>query len=236
MNALRNSLGETLTRLRRGSGLTQARVAELLCSRGLDIRPAGVSKWEKGQTMPNAEQFLALCDIYSVQDVMSEFTGSGGLLAGLNAEGRALVYGYARVLKLCGLYGEQKRSSRTLPLYSLAASAGTGQFLDDESSEPIDAEAAPEGADFAVRIAGDSMEPEIPDGCTVWVRRRETLEDGRVGIFVRDGEAFCKRLQRDENGAYLASVNPKYAPIRLGGDSSVAVCGEVVGMFQPEKV
>ena len=29
-----------------------------------------ISKWEKGQTMPNAAQFLALCRIYRVRDVL----------------------------------------------------------------------------------------------------------------------------------------------------------------------
>ena len=88
---------------------------------------------------------------------------------------------------------------------------------------------APAGADFAVRIAGDSMEPEIEDGQVVWVKRRETLESGRVGIFVLGGMAYCKRLHADENGACLMSANPAYAPIELTPETEYRVCGEVVG-------
>ena len=93
----------------------------------------------------------------------------------------------------------------------------------------MDAAAAPPEADFAVRIAGDSMEPEISDGQIVWVRRRETLESGRVGIFVLGGMAYCKRLHVDARGACLVSANPAYAPIPLTPEADYRVCGEVVG-------
>ena len=56
--------------------------------------------------MPNAAQFLALCAIYGVTDVMATFTGAGGSLAGLNAEGRRLVSDYIRVLLASRLYAE----------------------------------------------------------------------------------------------------------------------------------
>lgn len=232
MIPLKKSLGEILTALRRESGLTQPQVSELLAAEGIDIKPAGISKWEKDMTLPNAVQFLALCGIYGVIDVMSTFTGSGGSTAGLNSEGRRLVADYIRVLLASGLYAETgapEKSGRVLPLYTLAASAGTGQFLDGDDCEPIDASAAPEEADFAVRIAGDSMEPEIHDGQIVWVRRRETLESGRTGIFVLGGMAYCKRLHVDEKGACLISANPAYAPIALTPESEFRVCGEVVG-------
>ena len=86
MIRLKKSLGTILTSLRREAGLTQPRVSELLAAEGIDIKPAGISKWEKDMTMPNAAQFLALCAIYGVTDVMATFTGAGGSLAGLNAE------------------------------------------------------------------------------------------------------------------------------------------------------
>ena len=151
---------------------------------------------------------------------------------GAQFRGSQVVADYIRVLLASGLYAETEapeKSGRVLPLYTLAASAGTGQFLDGDDCEPIDASAAPEEADFAVRIAGDSMEPEIHDGQIVWVRRRETLESGRTGIFVLGGMAYCKRLHVDEKGACLISVNPAYAPIALTPESEFRVCGEVVG-------
>ena len=229
---MRKSLGETLTALRREAGLTQPGVAALLAELGCAVQPAAISKWEKGQTMPNAAQFLALCRIYRVRDVLGVFLGEPGPLSGLNGEGRRLVEGYVRVLLASGLYAEAapEEARRTLPLYHLAASAGTGQFLDAYSSEPIDASGAPEEADFAVRIAGDSMEPDIKDGQIVFVRSRDELESGQIGIFIFRGDAYCKRLKRDAHGASLVSLNPRYAPIELPEGEQVRVCGEVVGL------
>lgn len=233
MMSVRNSLGETLTALRREAGLTQPAVASLLAGLGHPLQPAAISKWEKGQTLPNAAQFLALCRIYGVRDVLSVFLGEPGPLSGLNGEGRRLVEGYVRVLLASGLYpadAPERETPRTIPLYHLAASAGTGQFLDAYSSEPIDASGAPEEADFAVRIAGDSMEPDIKDGQTVFVRSRDELESGQIGIFIFRGDAYCKRLKRDAHGASLVSLNPRYAPIVLPEGEQVRVCGEVVGL------
>ena len=228
---MKKSLGTILNTLRREAGLTQPRVAELLSFEGIDIKTAGISKWEKDMTMPNASQFLALCRIYGVSDVLGVFTDSPSMTSGLSSEGKRLVQNYIRVLLASGLYDEEpEHSARILPLFTLAASAGTGQFLDDDDSEPIDAENAPHNADFAVRIAGDSMEPEISDGHIVWVRRRETIPTGKIGIFIYGGQAFCKRLKTDAKGAYLMSSNTKYAPMEVTPSIDLRVCGEVVGV------
>ena len=36
------------------------------------------------------------------------------------------------------------------------------------------------------------MEPLYPNGQTIWVHQQETLEDGEIGIFFLDGEAYVK--------------------------------------------
>lgn len=63
---------------------------------GFGVTNQAVSKWEKGATLPNARQFLAICDVLGIEDIRGTFSGTGGeLLAGLNREGarpRAGVY------------------------------------------------------------------------------------------------------------------------------------------------
>lgn len=225
------SLGETLNSLRRAAGYTQPRVSELLAEQGIDIQPAGISKWEKGQTQPSAAQFLTLCTIYGVTDVLSEFTDAPTPMSRLNGEGRRLVSDYIRVLDRSGLYVRAPEYSRVLPLYNIAASAGTGQMLDSDDYEeyPVD-DTVPESADFGVRIAGDSMEPEIPDGSIVWVRSARIIAPGKIGVFVYDEQAYCKRLAVDKNGAQMESLNPKYAPISILSEADFRTFGEVVGV------
>ena len=161
---------------------------------------------------------------------MGTFTGEGPT-AQLNEAGRRLVTDYIRVLVESGLYSKaEPREVQAIPLYDLAASAGTGQFLDGESYKLIDAADAPRRADFAVRIAGDSMEPVIPDESIVWVHSCETLNTGRIGVFLYGGQAYCKRLRINSVGVMLISANRDYAPIIIREGEDFRVLGEVVGI------
>ena len=85
-------LGETLTKLRKEKNLLQSEVAALLEERGISVTNQGVSKWETNKVVPNAIQFLNLCDILGIEDVMSTFSdGYTGFQSGLNADGRKMV-------------------------------------------------------------------------------------------------------------------------------------------------
>lgn len=230
---MKKSLGEILSALRREAGYTQPAVSELLAAEGIDILPAGISKWEKGLTQPNAGQFLTLCRLYGVTDVMGTFTDAPVASARLNSEGRRLVSDYIRVLVASGLYenAPEIAESRAIPLYMLAASAGTGQFLDGDVFDLVQVgPEVPASVDFGVRIAGDSMEPEISDGGIAWVRRCETLEPGKIGIFVLNGDAYCKKLDTRGKNSSLVSINPKYKPIEITRPSAFRVFGEVVAV------
>ena len=68
----------------------------------------------------------------------------------------------------------------------------------------------PAGADFAVTISGDSMEPYIHDGDTVYVQRDATLAEFDVGVFYVDGDVLCKQFCLDaERSLHLLSANPE---------------------------
>ncbi len=64
-----------------------------------------------------------------------------------------------------------------MPVSNLAVSAGTGEFLDERATLRWLAfpEVSSKGADFGVRVSGDSMEPVYHDGQIVWVEECETL-------------------------------------------------------------
>lgn len=67
---------------------------------------------------------------------------------------------------------------------------------------------------FALRIRGDSMEPEIRHGDIVIVRRSEEFEDGDWVIALVNGdEGVCKVLRFRDNGISLNSLNPEYDPM-----------------------
>ncbi len=68
---------------------------------------------------------------------------------------------------------------RILNLYDMPVSAGTGQFLDNDSYEEVEVgPEVPETADFGMRISGDSMMPRYLDKQIVWIQKADELNDG----------------------------------------------------------
>ena len=224
-------LGEKLTALRRRAKLSQRDLAQRLALYGVEVTNQAVSKWETGLTQPSAEQFLALCRALDVENISAEFLGRrSALLRELNEEGARKVREYADLLRASGLYTPRETDrERVLPLYTLAVSAGTGQFLDSEDFENVTVGAeTPETADYGVRVAGDSMEPRYRDGQTVWVQYRRSLRSGEIGVFLYDGNAYLKQLLVDEQGVRLHSLNPAYADLRVNSEGDLRVLGKAV--------
>ena len=84
---------------------------------------------------------------------------------------------------------------RSLRLYTLGVSAGTGNFLDSNDYTDIDVdEFIPQEADFAVHITGDSMTPMFTDKQIVYVHipfspkgtpGRSSLGHIRMNLYIR---------------------------------------------------
>lgn len=226
---------QKLAQLRRAQRLSQVQVAAFLTSHGREVTQRAVSKWERGDTMPDAEQLLILCELYDVRDVLTEFRGAREQYAALNALGKQRLAEYAAMLgknsefidKPATIY---KARARLIPLHDLPASAGTGQFLDSDSYELIEAdETVPPSATLAIRIVGDSMIPRYVDGQIVYVRQQRNLNYGDCGVFILNGDAYCKRLISLENGVALESINPQYPPLPITEFDELKIVGKVVG-------
>ena len=230
-------IGKKLTELRKTAGFSQQEVARLVSLHTGPITNRAVSKWETGASLPDAAQFIWLCEIYGVTDVVSEFLdiGTGSPFSGLNSEGVRMAGEFISLLRLSDAYAEtspirEKRveAARVVPLYDLPVSAGTGIFLDSDNFESYEASDIPPEANFAVRISGDSMAPDFVDGQIVYVRSCTELEDGDIGIFIYNGDSYCKKLDRS-NGLKLISLNPRYNPISVKYAYELRVVGKVVG-------
>lgn len=228
------SIGANLAELRRAKKLRQKDVAAKLTARGFTTGAKTIYNWEKGLAQPNAGQFLALCDIYGVDDVLWRFSGlHRGPYAGLNQSGREKAREFIDLLFHIDLYRddpeEQSEAPRLLRLYDVPASAGTGNFLDESGFEMIEAPGyIPSAADFALRVSGDSMEPLYRDGQIIWVKEQETLAGGDIGIFVYSGDVYCKKLVNSCGRAYLRSLNTGYGDIEILEDYGFKTIGKVV--------
>ncbi len=115
--------------------------------------------------------------------------------------------------------------SRHIEVVELAAAAGSGAEVYDETVVSRLAFRAgwlaAHGIDAAqcnvIRVAGDSMEPTLPDGCSILVdrSRREPREDEIFVLKSEDG-LVVKRLGKDAKGRWqLLSDNPANPPAPL---------------------
>ena len=115
--------------------------------------------------------------------------------------------------------------------YDHPASAGTGQYLNDVRVErielPVDVD-----ADFVIPIKGDSMEPDYHDGDLVFIQTSVDLNNGVIGVFNYNGDAYIKQLVIDEDQAYLHSLNPEYKDMPITPDIDFRIIGEVVDLYR----
>ncbi|MCL2409384.1 MAG: LexA family transcriptional regulator [Oscillospiraceae bacterium] len=228
------SIGATLAELRKAKKLMQKDVAAKLADYGFRVTAKSIHHWEKCVSQPNIQQFLALCNILGVDDVLWRFAGMHrGPYAGLNQDGRVKAREFIDLLFHIDMYRddpeEDTRVQRIMHLYDLPASAGTGNFLDDSGYEEIEApDYVPASADFALRVSGNSMEPLFQDGQVIWIKEQEVLNSGEIGIFAYSGEVYCKKLIVDGDKALLRSLNPEYDDILVQDDYGFKALGKVV--------
>lgn len=232
-------ISKKLREAREAAGFTQRDIYEWL-----GIRQSTFSGWETGLGSPSIDVFLRLCRKYGVKDVTSYFLPSAitgkteGYLDPVFINKMMSLPKHSRdAVRNCLEFEYTKRMSaaapavrriRTIPLFTQAATAGTGNYLDDRNAELVELE-APEDANFAVNISGDSMEPLIHDGDIIFVRSQEELYSGEIGLFCCNGESYCKMWDTDGGIPKLVSINrEKYKPIILKKSDSLVTYGKVL--------
>lgn len=68
---------------------------------------------------------------------------------------------------------------------------------------------------YALRVLGDSMEPEFADGCVVIVDPGYAPRDGGFVIVEFAGDVFFRQLVYDGERRFLKPLNPKYGSFEL---------------------
>ena len=214
------TIGEKIKKHRKERRLTQTELGELL-----GVQKNAVSKWETGRVedIPTGKvrQMAELFDVpvaYLMQDEMLESAATSDqdrlseLFDRLNESGRATLMRFAQYLaaqpelRAEGVQGE----ITYIRHYLFPAAAGYASPIEGEEYvvEPR-TDAVPDAADFAVTISGDSMEPYIHDGDTVYVQRDASLSEFDVGVFYVDGDVLCKQFCLDAyRNLHLLSANP----------------------------
>lgn len=226
---------EVLRETRKNCGYTMPQIEKQLALMGFPGGKSSVSRWERGKSNPSIDQFIAMCRIYHIRDVVGVFSDGQVIpyLDGMNDAGHRKLEEYRQLLIASGLYKAEGNivefPKRRITHYEWPASAGNGVFLDSEEYTEVEVGSeVPLSATFGVPLSGDSMEPEFHSGDSVWVHQQQSLEDGEIGLFMLNGQAYVKKLESGKRSIQLISLNKAYPPMRVDASDSFRVLGKVV--------
>jgi len=232
-------IGEKIKAARMARGLTQVQLAKMIGEKSGTV----INNWECANSRPAIDKISSICQaLHITPDFLFSITGEYPSVDemtmvrkyrtldsfGKTAVDSVLNVEYDRILSM----QPKKTRARMLKIdfYNYPASAGTGNFLETETPDEIWVKEVPEAedADYVIPITGDSMEPTYHDGDKVFVEKCSTVDEGDIGIFVVNGEAFIKEC----GDGCLISHNSAYKPIKLGSSDSVYCCGRVLGVVE----
>lgn len=237
-------IGENIKRYRLQNGWTQQELGAKI-----GISKNAIGNYEKGFRSPKKDTMFDLANAFniSIDDLFPPIQNSSSsntsqiqsIYDKLTPPRQNKVLTYAeKQLKEQRNEGETRENevSEAIQLYSYdyydhPASAGTGQYLNDVRVErielPVDID-----ADFVIPIKGDSMEPDYNDGDLVFIQTSVDLNDGVIGVFNYNGDAYIKQLVIDEDQAYLHSLNPAYKDMPITPETDFRIIGEVVDLYR----
>ena len=205
--------------------MKQNREKQVDVARLLGVSKAAVSAYVRGDQMPRMDKIETLARHYGVPRAALLSEPEGELIPAvspshpalmiydsLNEAGRAEFIRYGRFLTKQPAYQvpEDARKVEYIKHYLVPAAAGYAAPIEGEDYELVERDMdTPLEADFSITIRGDSMEPYIRDGSTVFVQRDAPLREFDVGVFFVDGDVFCKQWCVDYAGTlHLLSANP----------------------------
>ena len=240
---LKKYIGNQIKTFRKSAGFTQDELAKRL-----NTTKQTISRYEKGDRKANQDMLFELCDVFGVS--IDDFFPSQNDDSSSNTSTIQTIYDelkpprQAKVLTYAERQLKEQRNEQSQPTevseviqfysydyYDHPASAGTGQYLNDVRVErielPVDID-----ADFVIPIKGDSMEPDYHDGDLVFIQTSVDLNDGVIGVFNYDGDAYIKQLVIDEDQAYLHSLNPAYKDMPITPETDFRIIGEVVDLYR----
>ncbi|WP_251898537.1 helix-turn-helix domain-containing protein [Lactiplantibacillus paraplantarum] len=222
------NVGDRMKSIRKQQGISADQLAE-----SIGVSRSTIFRYEKGdiEKMPievvanvASSLHVSLIDLMGISnDSISEKITE--IVSKLNPDRQQNVYNYAdNQLK------EQNGKVVNLPLVGKSAANPTELTYGDVEIEHDDFTDVPHGADTAIRIQGDSMEPLIHDGQIIFYHQQEEVENGEIAIVEIDGDGVtCKQIYYDytSNEVILRSINKKYEP-RHVKDDQVRIIGRVI--------
>ena len=200
-----NNIGDTIKHRRLELNLTLEQVGE-----ACGVGKSTVRKWETGAIKNMRRDKIAL------------------LASVLHLDPSEFIDGVSDVVTLPkGLMPISQLQRKHIPLIGSVAAGEPiydPEFPDVAVDGPLD-------ADFALRVKGDSMEPEYLHGDLIYLKSTPDIpHEGATVAIAIDDEATLKRVYKHTDSVTLISNNPAYAPMVYSFvDHVIRVLGVPIG-------
>lgn len=181
---------------------TTIKALEIACGLGNGT----IRRWDSHS--PSVETALAVARYFGVSlDYLCGLDKSAAPVDGLSADiARLDAHGRKLVEAIVAVELEKPAPVETKIIPLFAAAAGPGEPVDGEPLDEYEVD-ADSPAQFAVRISGDSMEPELHDGEIVLCKRKRP-QTGELAVINVNGFMLVKQYIEDGFGnIYLRSIN-----------------------------
>lgn len=232
-------LGNKIKQLRLSHKLTLDELASKLNELYPDtvnFNKGKLSKWENNKEEPKLSSVRLLADFYNVtidslyksNSFETPYKDINYIYNKLDSYNKAKVYNYAE--KQLEQQEQELNSSKVIPMVGKTAANPSVLEYGDVDIEQQSFSHVPKGADCALNVQGDSMEPLIKDGSIVFYKRQEDVENGEVAIVEINGDGVtCKKVLKDYDNKQiiLRSVNDRYED-RVLHDEEVRIIGKVI--------
>lgn len=227
VSANKQNFGQRTTELRKSARLTQKQLADQL---GVSL--TSVQNYESGR-IPNGEILVKLAAaLFCTPEWL--VSGQGEMRRGAVGGPEQAKAGQSRPEQGEHIYNDMIDCELVMvPLVKARLSAGSGSFETNGDSERHYAfrsewirSKGNAQAMVLMRVAGDSMEPEIKDKDVVLIDTSNmTPQPGRMFAVAVEDLVYLKKVDAEPGKLILSSANPAYAALEIDarGDRSTGI-------------
>lgn len=205
-------------------GITQSEL-----SRESSISKSTLSEWISGKYEPKQDKVFILANALNISpswlmgltDTMEAYKDIEPVYSQLDTPRQQKVYDFAQHQL------DEQNIDDTQSVYLVGHTAAGlaidyGQFNIEKIKATV-----PKGADYAVLVHGDSMEPLIEDGQIIFYREQPIVENGEIAIVeLNREEVTCKKFYHEGDKVILKSINPAYDDMVI--TENIRIIGKVI--------
>ena len=202
-----NSISNKIKKHRKDKGLSQEALASLV-----GVTKSTISQWELGKSHPKSLNLLRLADIFQISIDQLE----------------------SRQISLTN--SECEKEFQAIPFYiNVKAAGGDGSICINEEYKLIHVTDLPSNVKIknlmCLCVEGDSMEPVLSENSILVIdKARQQIVDGKMYVFMQDGQIRVKILSYNKHQIRVSSYNSYYQDefYRFDELDKLKILGQVV--------